>query len=276
MTTDSNPHRFTEIRHVAVTGSTNSDILEAGRRGDREGVVLVAGVQTAGRGRHGRTWVAPPGSGLLFSVLLRPPVEVADLVTPMTALAVADAASALGAAGLGIKWPNDVVAIASGGNGPVRSEPKIAGILAEADWTVGTTPAGGPRPPRNRERVLVALGVGLNLTSASDFPPEVLERRVALEDLGVPRPSADAVLDVLLRALDDWYTRLENDRWDVLGSLRQRCITIGRRVRVDLGARDLIGRATDVDASGRLVVSCDDGTEQVVAAGDVVHLRDAR
>ena len=68
--------RFADVRWVAETGSTNADAMELARQGEREGIVLVADHQTAGRGRAGRTWTAPPGAGLLLSVLLRPPAPV--------------------------------------------------------------------------------------------------------------------------------------------------------------------------------------------------------
>ena len=68
--------RFADVRWVDETGSTNADAMELARQGEREGIVLVADHQTAGRGRAGRTWTAPPGAGLLLSVLLRPPAPV--------------------------------------------------------------------------------------------------------------------------------------------------------------------------------------------------------
>lgn len=275
MTSHSDFPPFANIRRVAVTGSTNSDVLELGRQGESEGLVIVAERQTSGRGRHDRVWVAPPGTGLLFSTLLRPPASAVALVTATAALAVADTAAAFGATGLGIKWPNDVV-LADDDTRSSAPERKLAGILAEADWVPGATPSGGPVTARPPERVLVALGIGLNLTTSDDFPPEVAERRVALCELVDRCPDADDVLHEILAVSDDWYSRLVASPGAVLDEWRARCITIGRRVRVDLGARDLVGVATDVDTSGRLVVSGDDGIDHVVAAGDVVHLRDAR
>lgn len=275
MTTRSDFAPFANVRRVEVTGSTNSDVLELGRQGEPEGLVIVAERQTAGRGRHDRVWVAPPGSGLLFSTLLRPPVAAVALVTPMAALAVADTAEAFGATGLGIKWPNDVVLVDDPLAPPRSVERKLAGILAEADWAPGETPSGGPLAPGAHGRVLVALGIGLNLVTGDDFPPEVVERRVALDELVRRPPAADDVLREILTVSDDWYRRLVTSPADVLEEWRSRCATIGRRVRVDLGTRELIGVATDVDLQGRLIVRDGDGVDHVVAAGDVVHLRGA-
>ncbi len=267
------PHRFTDIRRVDETGSTNADVLALARNGEPEGVVVVAATQTAGRGRHGRAWVAPPGSGLLCSILLRPGAALTGLVIPAAALAVADTASAFGVHTLGIKWPNDVIVTDDPdrpGPGPER---KIAGILAEAEWA--TRAADGPPHHGHGGRAAVALGIGLNVAACDGLPAEVAARRVALAELTDRPVEVDATLEALLVAFDGWYTRLGNDPAAVLAAWRERCVTIGRRVRVDLGARDIEGVAVDVDDAGRLVVERDDGTERVVAAGDVVHLRDA-
>lgn len=274
-------HRFTDIRWTDVTGSTNADVLVAGRNGDPEGVVIVADTQTAGRGRHGRDWVAPPGSGLLFSLLLRPPARITDLLTATAALAVQDVAAALGATGVGLKWPNDLIVTIPDATvvGPspeptrVGPDPKLAGILAEAEWAPGAAAASGHRAPTVGERALVALGIGLNVASSADFPPEIANRRVALDDL-IGRPvDRRELLDDLLAGFDGWYRRLVVDHGEVLDAWRSRCVTLGRRVRVDLGATDLVGTANDLDARGRLVVRDDNGSDHVVAAGDVVHLR---
>ena len=101
---------FGPVRFVGSTGSTNADLLAAARSGAPEGAVLVADHQTAGRGRRGRSWVAPAGSALLASVLLRPRWETGSvaLLSPATALAVRDACASYGAA-VALKWPNDVV-----------------------------------------------------------------------------------------------------------------------------------------------------------------------
>src|SRR5699024_9308629 len=120
-------------------------------------------------------------------------------------------------------------------------------ILAEADWTGSA--ADGPRTPRGTDRVLVALGIGLNLTACDDLPPEVADRRIALAELTDGHVDAETVLHALLAVFDHWYARLGEDPAGVLEAWRERCVTLGRRVRVDLGAREISGRARDVDAS---------------------------
>ena len=123
--------RFADVRWVAETGSTNADLLALARDGAPEGIVLVADHQTAGRGRLGRTWEAPPGASLLVSVLLRPPAAVADAVTMAAGVAMADAVDEVAGVHARLKWPNDLVVAV---DGPTADDRKLAGILAEADW----------------------------------------------------------------------------------------------------------------------------------------------
>ena len=149
----------------------------------------------------------------------------------------------------------------------------MAGILAEADWPTGSNISAGHRAPAPGERLLVVAGIGINIATPDELPDDVADRFVALDHL-VTRPVArDDVRDALLDAFDHWYATLLDDRAPVLDALRRRCVTLGRQVRVDLGADDLVGRAVDVDEQGRLVVDSLEGARKVVAAGDVVHLR---
>ena len=120
--------RFVDVRWVSETGSTNADAMELAQQGAPEGIVLVADHQTAGRGRAGRTWTAPPGSGLLLTILLRPPARVMDLATMAVAVAAAEAVASVAGFAPRLKWPNDLV-WPGDGPGPDR---KLAGILAEA------------------------------------------------------------------------------------------------------------------------------------------------
>lgn len=266
--------RFTEVRRLDETGSTNDDLMALGRQGEPEGIVLVAGHQTGGRGRHGRTWSAPPATGLLCSVLLRPPAAVADLITATVAVALLDALESLGVTGVGIKWPNDLIVATPGadrdGHGGV--ERKLAGILAEVDAPVGSSSASGQRTADDTERLLVVVGSGVNVKTPAELPVEVADRFIALDALVSPVPSVDQVLERYLDALERVHSVLLADREALLERWRDHCVTIGRDVRVDLGVRDLRGRATGIDDQGRLVVRSEDGTESALAAGDVVHL----
>ena len=230
------PTRFRDVRWFEIVDSTNRYLLQCASEGAPEGVVAVADEQTAGRGRLGRSWVAPAGSALLVSVLLRPalPLDRTHLVTLAAGLAALDAVTELtstaDSAAAGLKWPNDVVV----------DDRKLAGILAEADG------AGA-----------VVVGMGCNVAPDA-LPAELHDIATAI---AVDRSD---LLVAWLRAFDVRLSALD----DVVADATSRSATLGRRVRVELAHETFEGTATSLTNEGFLVV---DG--RVVSAGDVVHLR---
>lgn len=265
--------RLADVRWVPETGSTNADLVAAAADGEGEGVVLVADHQTAGRGRRGRTWTAPPGSAVLVSVLLRPPAPAVELVTPAVAVAASIAVERRVGRAPGIKWPNDLVVASE--EGPDR---KLAGILAEAAWPPGSDIASGWSAPRPSVRVPVVVGMGLNVRAAGR-DPDLDGLAVACDELapGVEVARED-LLVAWLRELDAWYGRItdvsdpsgRDALWD---AWRARSATLGRRVRIDLGVEDVEGDAVDVTPGGQLVVRTPGGGDRTLAVGDVTHLR---
>lgn len=264
---------FADVRWLTQTGSTNADVIEMARQGEAEGIVVVADHQHAGRGRRGRSWEAPPGASLMFTTLLRPPASVAGLTAMVVAVAAADAVEELTGLQPGLKWPNDLV-WPGDGSGPDR---KLAGILAEADWPPASNIAAGWSEPRPTDRLVVAVGIGINVAWAGRTPDELVDRAVALDEITAPAAAPDRaeLLVALLRRLDHWYKALRgpDGAAALLEGWRTRSATLGRQVRVDLGADDLVGRAVDVTDAGHLVVETVDGERRTVAVGDVVHLR---
>lgn len=262
--------RFADVRWVAETGSTNADAMELVRQGEPEGIVLVADHQTAGRGRAGRAWTAPPGAALLLSVLLRPPASVIDLTTMAVAVSAAEALRSVAGFTPRLKWPNDLV-WPGDGSSPDR---KLAGILAEADWPVGAEVSAGWREPSAHERGVVVVGIGINVAWPEDLPDDLAEIAVACNHI-VPTPvDRESLLIALLDALGPRYDALVGgDRSGLLREWRERSATLGRRVRVDLGRADVEGTAVDITDHGHLVVDTDEGDRRAFAVGDVVHLR---
>lgn len=273
--------RFGDVRWVASTGSTNADVLALARDGAPEGIVVVADHQDAGRGRRGRSWQADPGAALMLTVLLRPPVPAASLATVAMAVAAAGAvAEAVGRAP-GLKWPNDLV-WPGDGSAPDR---KLAGILAEADWPAGSQASGGWSRPGPGERVAVAVGIGLNVTWGSAKPAELADTAVSLAEIADEAPTAaepavpasrEVLLVALLRGLDRTYRLVVGDdaaRAELRAEWTARSATLGRTVRVDLGADDVVGRAVALSEDGHLVVETVEGERRTFAVGDVVHLR---
>ena len=238
-----------DIRVVAETGSTNSDLLAEARRGLGEGVVLAAESQSAGRGRMGRVWVSSPRAALMFSALLRPadvPPGSRGWVPLLAGVAVARALRAEAAVDAWLKWPNDVQVHGA----------KLAGILAEQ--------AGDA----------IVVGTGINVSAGrGDLPAEATS--LALQGA---RTDRDRLLASVLRELERWYLAWAGQLGDAdRGGLRQEyqrlCGTLGRQVRVSLpGGSTVTGVAAEVDGTGRLVVRSASGLVPV-SAGDVVHVR---
>lgn len=254
--------RFERVVWVAETGSTNADLLARARSGAPDGEVLVADHQTAGRGRLGRTWEAPPGASLLVSILVRPtlPVGQAHLLTVALGMAAVAGLEQVAGVVAALKWPNDVVAPDSQvGAGPL--DRKLGGILAESVVSEGRLDA-------------VVIGMGLNVRWPEVLPPELAQLAVAANHLsGVPVERA-ALLATVLLAFERELEDLEADDGpaQLRVRYRARCRTIGREVRVELPDGSFTGLAEDVADDGHLVVATDDGRREV-AAGDVVHLR---
>ncbi|GAA5148512.1 biotin--[acetyl-CoA-carboxylase] ligase [Microbacterium pseudoresistens] len=244
----------------ASTGSTNADLLA--HADDAENwphlSVIVTRDQRAGRGRLDRQWVAPAGSALAVSVLLRAgevPVAERGWIPLAAGAAMADAIAAqLPHVEVAVKWPNDVLV-----RGADDAERKICGILAEA-----------------RGADVVVVGTGINTAMTAEQLPVSTATSFAVE--GVECDEDLLVAGYLVR-LDAHLTGLVEHGSAVASGLRDvvavRCSTIGRTVRVQLpGGSELVGAATGLAADGCLVVRDADG-EHPVAAGDVVHVRPA-
>jgi BirA family transcriptional regulator, biotin operon repressor / biotin---[acetyl-CoA-carboxylase] ligase len=247
------------IEVTDVTGSTNADLLARAAAGDPEGVVLAAEQQSAGRGRMGRAWVAPPRAALTFSLLLRPlavPRARHGWLPLLAGVAVASAVRDVAAVDARLKWPNDVLVGAA----------KLAGILTEASSDAAV------------------VGIGLNVSAApQQLPPSSRTpagslAATSLRAAGAATLDRDLLLAGILSGFERWYQAWRQAAGDPERSgLREEYTrlsdTIGRRVRVELpGGQLLSGPATGLDADGRLLVRAPDA-ERSVAAGDVVHLR---
>lgn len=240
---------------VSTVASTNSALVDAARHGAPDRTVLVAEDQTAGRGRAGRSWVAPARSGLTLSVLLRPtavPPARWSWLPLLAGVALCRAVSTLGQLPAAVKWPNDLLL--------GSHQRKAAGILAEVVL----------------EGSAVVLGIGLNVTLRSDELPVPGATSLAIEQAACT--DRDPLLRALLRALDTELRQWCDHAGDPVVSglreaYRQRCATLGEQVRVDLpGQPPLTGTAVDVDTDGRLVVRSAN-QQRALAAGDVTHVR---
>ena len=233
------------VRFEEVTPSTQALALAMAADGAPEWTLVAAAHQTAGRGRLERTWHDRRGSSLLVSVVLRPsfaPAE-AGLLSLLAGAALAETVETVGDQRAACKWPNDVLI---GGR-------KAAGILAESVLA----PGGGAFEH-------VVLGIGANVGEPPHEQPDAAAVDATVEN----------VLEVFLRVFSTRYAPAHPAFGaTALAAYRERCATLGQRVRATTTAGDVVeGVAADLDPGGGLVVERDDGGRVVVRFGDVEHL----
>lgn len=239
----------------AIRLKSCSSTQEIARRlaldGASEGTVVIAGAQTAGRGRSERSWHSPPGLGLWMSFLLRPRVGSADwpALTALTALATAEAIEGLHPPAplwsCAIKWPNDLYGLRG----------KLAGILAE---TAGSA---------------VVIGLGLNLGQlVEDFPPDLRERASSLRREGFePVPSAESAARAVNDRLTAGYRAFQNDdRAFLREGLRQRFFLRDAHVCLAWPGGGAEGVAVDLGPAGELILQTAEGPSAFVA-GEVAE-----
>lgn len=239
-----------QLTIVDVTGSTNDDLLEAGKQGAPHGTGLAARAQTAGRGRRGHKWDSTAGN-LLLSIVLRPRVDPAKYsgLAAVSGLAVLEALEKQGLANeIGLKWPNDLVA---------RGR-KLGGILVEAARD-------------NEGKPFAVCGIGVNVNYTPQEVPDGGLPAIGLSDLNESVPSVDTLLDGAHRAVmdsvDAWGEQLNTLAEDVgpLAPVRDEYIArlkwIGERVIARSPAGDELARGIfrTVDDFGRACIETEDG-----------------
>jgi BirA family biotin operon repressor/biotin-[acetyl-CoA-carboxylase] ligase len=242
------------IEVLAETGSTNADLSAAARSGAASlGSVLVSGYQSAGRGRQGRQWSAPPGTSVAISLLVAPhdiPIQRWSWLSLLAGLAVVEGLRRIAPLDARLKWPNDVLV----------GERKLCGILAERVET--------PHGPA------CVVGIGINVALGADQLPVPTATSLALLAPDAPTPSATRVVAAVLGAFELIFAEWERNSDDAAfaAAYVARSATIGRHVRVELtGDRAVEGVAEAIDTDGRLVVRTATGPRSF-SAGDVTHL----
>jgi BirA family biotin operon repressor/biotin-[acetyl-CoA-carboxylase] ligase len=256
------PSRLERLQRV---GSTNDVVMSWLRDGVPEVCMAIADEQTAGRGRSGRTWTAPPGAALLASVGFTPTwldPEQAWRLAAIVSLAMAEAGEStagLAAGTIRLKWPNDLVIETDA----VR---KLAGVLGETDGL------GSPEPK-------AVVGIGVNAgCDRGRFPPEIADEMTSLSDAArvrADRVDRDALVDAFAAALERRVLALRGGRFDA-DEWADRQLTNGRSVRLELpDGRSETVQAVGVDATtgALLVTNPREGTRRSVLVGEIRHLR---
>ncbi|UQX89491.1 biotin--[acetyl-CoA-carboxylase] ligase [Jatrophihabitans telluris] len=261
------------LRTVGETGSTNADVLALAQAGEAAGLVLVAELQHAGRGRLDRGWQSPPGAGLTFSLLLRPRPDrprwgwLPLLAGLALARAVGDQAR--------LKWPNDLLVMPSGG--------KAAGILVQSASETAAMLAGS-----QAGRPAAVVGIGVNVSTRRDELPVPTATSLDLEGVELARRHSGRQ-ELLLTFLDQFrlvYTTWEEaggdaERSGVAEDYRARSATVNTLVRAELPGETIEGTATGIDSDGRLLIGVSGsgrsgdsaGSIRAIGAGDITHLR---
>lgn len=289
--------RFADLRWVAETGSTNSDVIRilldasAARSGEQVDVVLIADHQTAGRGRLDRTWEAPRGTSLLLSVGTTATIDESHRALLLTAMSLAarEAIESQTAVTTSVKWPNDLVAAVAdtdGGGGddgdgggtagraPQTATRKVAGVLAESVVL-----------PDGRSGYVVGIGINCNWGSISGPLAETAVSLDALSGRAVDREDlAVALLEGFARRLEQIESSQSTGATAagagpgsgvaaLLEEARAHSATLGTDVVVRTPQGELRGPAVDLDSDGALLIDQGEGVPRRVTVGDVTSLR---
>ena len=241
------------LRYVEEAGSTNDLCKAAAAEGAGEGLVVFAERQTAGKGRRGRSFLSPAGTGVYMSILLRPklPAEEAVAITGIAAVAAAQAIEDVSGREAGIKWVNDIW----------LSGKKVCGILTEAAMDMES---GGLD--------YAVLGIGVNaFPPPGGFPPELRDIAGAV----FPGKGEDDERSRLMAAILDrflpLYRALPGKGW--LKEYRRRSLLTGREVGFTQGGEARRGLVLGIDDAARLLLRLPDGTETALSSGEVTLVR---
>ena len=232
------------LEYRAALGSTQDLARELAQAGAAEGTVVLAGRQTAGRGRLSRSWVSPRG-GLYLTVVLRPPAEHLKALVIIAALAVARGIERVAGLQTSLKWPNDVLVAGR----------KISGILSESEL-VGESVG----------YALVGIGVNVNADMAA-YPESAPLATSVMTELG-REVSREALAAGILSEFEALYLAAQAGE-PIHREWRARLGTLGKEVQVRFGDQVEEGLAEDVDSDGNLILRRADGSRVTIAAGDV-------
>lgn len=239
------PADFPPIHWFDSIGSTNTHAKQLAHEGAPQGTVVLADTQTGGRGRMGRSFLSPAGSGIYLSMILRPDCVAGELMhlTCAAGVAVCDAVEEVCGVRPGIKWINDLV----------LGEKKLGGILTELSVN------------NNGLADYAVVGIGINI---SHTPPAVKEMATCLWDAGIKADRASLIAAILTHLIRLPQTLLPCQE-QIMAQYRTDCITLGKEICVIRNGSVRYGKALDVDLQGGLLVGYDDGTEEIVSSGEV-------
>ncbi len=226
-----------------ITRSTNLDVKALAATGAPEGTVVIAGEQTAGRGRLGRSFFSPKDAGLYMSILLRPELAASDAlaVTTCAAPAVCEAIESVCNAKAGIKWVNDIYIDGR----------KVCGILTES-----VVDAHGRLDS-------AVLGIGVNVADTA-FPADIADTAASLHISADMRPQLAAAI---LERFFPYYRQLPEKAY--LNEYRRRSILTGKYIEYEQAGIMHTAKVTGIDDEARLIVADSTGNELHLSSGEV-------
>jgi len=239
-------HYQLEVRHSV--GSTNTIAKEMAAKGAKEGTVIIALEQTHGRGRMGRSFYSPKGSGIYLSVILRPKLSIEDslLITTCAAVAVARAIETVAAVEAQIKWVNDIYLAGK----------KVCGILTEASLDFES---GGLE--------YAVVGIGINIAAAG-FPDEIKDIAGSIfSEKPKDKPVSSMLVAEILNNISEMASAITDKKY--LDEYRKRSFLIGKDIYIIRGSQIIKARAVDIDDQARLVVEYEDHTKEALNSGEV-------
>ena len=233
-------------------GSTNDLALQCGTDGAQEGTLILAESQTQGRGRHGRKWLAPPGSSILASVILRHRLRADQVGLPnlVGGIAIATAINELTDLSAQIKWPNDVL---------IQGK-KVSGILTELEYD-------------RRRQPFFVMGFGVNVnTTRADLPEELRASATSLRLESKRKISRVALLQAILHRLEANYLHLTHGRTDpIIATANRLLYRFGDWIEIKTTDGIFRGQAEAIDQDGGLLLRDMNGKRQKFLAGAVLQ-----
>ena len=240
-----------KLRWFDSIDSTNTQAKILAQAGAPHGTVLIADLQTGGRGRMGRSFSSPAGKGIYMSVVLRPECSAAELMhlTCAVAVAMCNAVENITAFRPQVKWINDLLADGK----------KLGGILTELALIPGT------------DKVDFAIiGVGINcLQSQEDFPADIRNIAISLKTATKRTVKREVLAAAMIRSLFDMDSILLSSKAALMEQYKRDCVTIGQNIYMIKGNEKLPCRGISLDPDGALIVEFPDGSRQIVNSGEV-------
>ncbi|QXM07256.1 biotin--[acetyl-CoA-carboxylase] ligase [Crassaminicella indica] len=240
-----------KIYHFESIDSTNNMAKKMASEGAAEGTIIIAEEQTGGRGRLGRTWVSPKGTGIWMSIILRPniaPTEAAK-ITQITAAAVASGLRKIIGEDVGIKWPNDIII----------HRKKVCGILTELSAELNSV-----------NYIVVGIGINVNMDT-KDFPEEVRRIATSIKACVGRTVSRKNIVKEILHSFEELYSDFTYNK-NIKKSIeicKKYSVTLGKEVKIKNKEKEVVAKAIDLTEDGQLLIKNQSGVIEKVFSGEV-------